>query len=204
MEVKKVFVLGDSISIHYSPFLEKMISGKFKYQQKGQVDAALKDLDNPNGANAGDSNMVLEYLRDEEKKGVCYDILLVNCGLHDIRRDRNANQIQTEKERYEENLKQICEVALKMSQRVFWITTTPVIDKIYNHRSEGFLRYGNDVELYNNLAEKIMDNWQIPIIDLFSFTSTLGNNIYYDHVHFTKEVRALQAAFISGYLFSIG
>ncbi|AFM41515.1 GDSL-like Lipase/Acylhydrolase [Desulfosporosinus acidiphilus SJ4] len=204
MEKKRVFVLGDSISIHYSPFLEKMISSKFKYQQKDQVIDALKDLDKPNGANAGDSNMVLEYLRDEEKKGVYYDILLVNCGLHDIRVDRNANQIQTEKERYEENLKQICEVTLKMSQRMFWITTTPVIDIIHNRRSEGFLRYGKDVELYNHLAEKIMDNLQIPIIDLFLFTSSLGNNIYYDHVHFTEEVRALQAAFISGYLFSIG
>ncbi|WP_407311886.1 SGNH/GDSL hydrolase family protein [Desulfosporosinus sp. SB140] len=157
MEQKTVFVLGDSISIHYSPFLKNMISSKFKYQQKGLVGEALKDLDQPNGANAGDSNMVLEYLRDENKKGISYDILLINCGLHDIRVDRSTNRIQTEKKRYEDNLNQICEAASEMSQRVFWISTTPVVDRIH-----------------------------------------------YDHVHFTEEVRALQAAFISGCLLSIG
>ncbi|MDQ7094031.1 SGNH/GDSL hydrolase family protein [Desulfosporosinus sp. PR] len=204
MEKKTVVALGDSISIHYSPFLKDMISSRFEYRQKRQVGDAFKDLDQPKGANAGDSNLVLEYLRDEDKKGESYDILLINCGLHDIRVERRTHQIQTGKKQYLDNLNRICEVALKMSQRVFWISTTPVVDRIHNHRAEGFLRYGKDVVSYNNLAEIVMDNYQISIFDLFSFTKSLGTDIYYDHVHFTEEVRALQAAFISGCLFSMG
>jgi len=85
MERKTVFVLGDSISIHYGHFLKTMINRKYNYQQKGKNVDALRNLDKPIGANAGDSNMVLEYLRDEYRKATTYNILLMGCGLHDIR-----------------------------------------------------------------------------------------------------------------------
>jgi len=203
MEKKTVFVLGDSISIHYGPFLKKMINCKYNYQQKGKNVDALRELDKPVGANAGDSNMCLEYLRNEYKKDANYNILLMNCGLHDIRVDRITKKIQTEEWQYRENLNRISEIALKMSDRVIWITTTPVVDSIHNRRSGGFLRYSKDVIIYNSIAEKVMDDYQIPCIDMYSLTNSLGNDIYCDHVHFKEEVRALQAAFISEYLLGI-
>jgi hypothetical protein len=38
------------------------------------------------------------------------------------------------------------------------------------------------------------------IIDLYTFTLHYGNSHYIDHVHFDPATRALQAAFIAGYL----
>jgi hypothetical protein len=145
--------------------------------------------------------MVLEYLRDEYNKGTTYNILLLNCGLHDIRIDRVTKQIQVKECEYEENLNIISDLALKMSKRVMWITTTPVLDVIHNHRNEGFLRYNKDVILYNSIAENIMGEYQISCVDLYTFTNSLGDDIYSDHVHFKESVRALQGAFIAGHLF---
>lgn len=199
MERKTVFVIGDSVSIHYGPFLKEMIKSRYNFGRTSEI--VDGDLDKPVGANAGDSKMVLEYLRDEYNKGTTYNILLLNCGLHDIRIDRVTKQIQVKEWEYEENLNIISDLALKMSKRVMWITTTPVLDVIHNHRNEGFLRYNKDVILYNSIAENIMGEYQISCVDLYTFTNSLGDDIYSDHVHFKESVRALQGAFIAGHLF---
>ncbi|HEY5523994.1 MAG TPA: SGNH/GDSL hydrolase family protein, partial [Clostridium sp.] len=65
MKIKTVFVIGDSISLHYGPYLEKMIKDKYNYRRKIKIEDALIDLDKPVGANSGDSGMVLEYIRNE-------------------------------------------------------------------------------------------------------------------------------------------
>ena len=95
MDRKTVFLIGDSVSMHYGPFLQEMIKSKYNYGRTSEI--VDGDLDKPGDANAGDSNMVLEYLRDEYNKGTKYNILLLNCGLHDIRIDRVTKQIQVEK-----------------------------------------------------------------------------------------------------------
>lgn len=189
MSNKSVFVIGDSISMHYGPYLEKMISGKYSYDR---IDT-----------NAGDSNNVLEYLLNEYNKGTIFDILLLNCGTHDIRVHRDTQKNQVDEYKYTENLNKICSTALKMSQKVIWIATAPVIDEIHNSRDEGCLRYNKDILHYNSIAKKIMEQNQIPYIDFYEFTKSLGENIYYDHVHFKDEVRELQGAFLCGYLFSL-
>ena len=85
MARRDVFIIGDSISIHYGPYLKKYISNNYNYDRKRGLEVALKDLDNPVGANAGDSRMVLQYLKEEQEKETKYDVLLINCGDHDIR-----------------------------------------------------------------------------------------------------------------------
>ncbi len=80
-----LFVLGDSISIQYGPFLAKNLHNVARYDCKSGLPMALKDLDDPQGANGGDSGMVLAYLRERmESGGFSPDVLLLNCGLHDI------------------------------------------------------------------------------------------------------------------------
>lgn len=193
--MKDIFVIGDSISIHYGPYLKELSKGKFNYDRK-RGEEALIDLDKPVGANAGDSKMVLEYLKEEKENGTSYDILLINCGLHDIRRDRISNKIQTEIDNYKSNLKNIITISKEMANKVIWITSTPVIDEIHNRRKEGFFRYNEDLEVYNDVAKKIMIENDIKIIDLNNYTKALGTEIYCDHVHFKNEIRMIQAKFI--------
>jgi hypothetical protein len=200
---RTVFVIGDSISIHYGLYLEKMIGGKYHYNRKGNINNNSRDSNKTMDANNGDSRMVLEYLSDESCNGTSYDILLLNCGLHDIRVSRDTNMIQVNEIEYRENLNKIFDIASKLSNKVIWVKSTPVVDSIHNSRKAGFLRFNKDIILYNNIAEKITDKYKIPTIDLYTFTEGLGENIYCDHVHFKEEIRALQGAFIADYLLNI-
>lgn len=200
MGKRSIFVIGDSVSIHYGPYLKKMVEDEFNYDRKRGIEQALEDLDRPVGANAGDSKMVLEYLTEEYHKNTKYDILLINCGLHDIRIDRFINRIQVELEEYKMNLARIIEISKSMANKTIWIGLTPVIDEIHNAREEGFLRYSDDVKTYDTASKEIMREHRIPCIDMFNFTKALGTDIYSDHVHFKDEIRKLQAAFIAGYI----
>ena len=200
MEKQKIFVLGDSVSIHYGPYLKKMIKDKFQYDRKRGIEQALTDLDAPIGANAGDSEMVMEYLSAEYIKNTKYDILLINCGLHDARVDRSLNKIQVELDDYKMNLTKIIEMSKTMANKTIWIGLTPVIDKIHNSRKEGVLRYSKDIQAYDLAAKEIMEQNNIPCIDMYNFTKNLGTDIYLDHVHFKEEIRELQATLIADYL----
>jgi len=201
--MRSFFVIGDSISIHYGPYLREMIKGKFNYDRKRGLEHTLVDLDKPVGANAGDSRMVLAYLQEEKDLGRTYDILAIGCGMHDLRRDRESNSVQIEIDEYRRNLKSIVEISKKMANEIIWISLTPIIDEIHNARKVGVLRYSSEVEKYNQVSKEVMEDNNVKIIDLYNFTKSLGNDIYYDHVHFKHEVRRLQGSFIAGYLNSI-
>ena len=157
MKKRKIFVIGDSVSIHYGPYLKKMIKHKFEYDRKRGIEEALTDLDRPIGANAGDSGMVMEYLAKEYKKNTRYEILLINCGLHDARVDRALNKIQVELEDYKMNLTKIIEISKAMANKIIWVGLTPVIDEIHNSRKEGVLRYSEDVQAYDIAAKEVME-----------------------------------------------
>lgn len=200
MDKQNIFVIGDSVSIHYGPYLKKMIKHKFEYDRKRGLEQALTDLDRPIGANAGDSEMVIEYLEEEYKKNIKYDILLINCGLHDTRVDRTLYKIQVELEKYKTNLIKIIKISKSMAYKIIWVGLTPVIDDIHNSRKAGFLRYSKDVHTYDIAAKEIMAQFNIPCIDMYNFTRNLGTDIYSDHVHFKEEIRELQAKLIADYL----
>lgn len=196
---KKIFVLGDSISIGYGPYIKCLIPEDWEYDRK-RGDEALEDLDRAVGANGGNSYRVLAYLNEESKKQVGYDTLLINCCMHDIRVDRKTGKCEVTKEDYKKNLIAIVNKAKEMAHEVIWVETTPLRDKVHNNREIGFMRYEKDLSEYNQIAEDVMLAHKIKIIPLYGFTERLGENIYCDHVHFVDEVRKLQAAFIVGYL----
>ena len=72
--MKTLFVLGDSISIHYGPGLAAFVAGKYTLERKGQRHGLDSDsgLD---GMNGGTSRQVLHYLRERYPKA---DLLLLN------------------------------------------------------------------------------------------------------------------------------
>ncbi len=198
---KSVFVLGDSISIQYGPYLKKMIEGNFEYDRKRGEELALADLDRPVGANGGNSRMVLEFLL-EQRNAVKPNILILNCGLHDIKIPKGADNREVDLNEYGNNLKNIVTAAKKFAKEVIWVSTTPVNHHMH-HEKKGFDRYNEDVEAYNCVAESVMKENNIKIIDLYTFTLSLENEPHYDGVHFKPENARLQAAFIAGFLFSL-
>lgn len=198
--MRKLFVLGDSISIHYGPYLKQMTEGWFVYDRKRGEEQALADLDQPVGANGGDSERVRGYLASERNKGVRYDLLLLNCGLHDIKTDPQTAERQVPAQKYRSNLEAIVETARQMAEAVVWVRTTDAVEAVHNTKSSSFHRFHKDVVAYNAIADEVMSQYGIPLLDLYMFTQGFGESAYCDHVHFTEEIRRLQAAFIAGYL----
>ncbi len=201
----KLFLIGDSISIQYGPFLEKFLDSFIAFERKQDDGEAEKNLDVPTGANGGDSGMVLAYLKSRVKKGDFHpDYLLLNCGLHDIKRNVETAAIQVEKEQYQKNLRAIFELMDKEGIQIIWMRTTQVVDSIHNKR-EGmsFHRYAADLEEYNKIADELCESKKVAVIDLYTFTKQLGNQAFIDHVHYNEKTRELQASYITGALKSI-
>lgn len=195
-----VFLIGDSISIQYGPYLEKYLEGTIDLSRKQDDGQAAKNLDVPVGANGGDSRMVLEYLKKKLKEpGFAPDYLLLNCGLHDIKHNTPDEKIQVAEEEYRKNLQEIIQLVGEKKIRIIWMRTTPVVDSIHN-KSKGIKRYATDVATYNQIADNIFSRKKIPMIDLFTFTQKLGNEQFIDHVHYNESTRSLQAAYIAGFL----
>ena len=175
------------------------------------------NLDQPMGANGGDSSMVLQYLRhkilhhDDDNQdnggGILLkdvDYLFLNCGLHDIKVvDLTTSQNQIPIEQYQQNLKEIIKLVQSSlpQTKLIWIRTTPLDEQNHNDTikyKKKFHRYEKDLTSYNKAADDIMTTNNIPMIDLFQFTSNLqkhGDTLYCDHIHFETHIREKQGAF---------
>jgi lysophospholipase L1-like esterase len=206
--MKSLFVIGDSISCYYGKPLETMLAGRFVYNRKGGTHSLADRDDGANGVNGGDSSMVISYLKGIEKvwQEKAPDYLLLNCGLHDLRKDLSTGSYQVAADAYEANLTTILNLVQKLGITVIWVRTTPVIDLFPDRIPEGAatVRFNNDVIRYNAIADRVMDGQGIAAIDLYTFTVNLGPGIYSDgSVHFNVETAAKQAAFIAGKLLAL-
>lgn len=197
---KKLFLLGDSISLQYKPYLQQLLNGKFKIELKSSDSSAFRNLDIPVGANGGDSRMVFNFLKQKTKEtGFKPDVVLLNCGLHDVKRDHLTQKIAVEEKEYRNNLEGIYKLISDKKIPLIWIRTTGIIDSIHR-KNKGFDRYLKDIEKYNSIADEVFSGHQVPEIDLFGFTALQGSKRFIDHAHYIPEVKALQAAYIAGFL----
>lgn len=201
--MKKLFILGDSISIHYRPVLAEMTKGKWSFEiNEREKNLAEIDLNNPDGLNGGDSARVLGKIESYQRQGILdYDAMLLNCGLHDIKRDKETGSYQVALEDYKANLEKITASLATQKGKLFWVRTTPVEDERHNSKC-GINRFAADVDAYNQAADAIMQRAGVPMIDLFAFTLNLSGEKYIDHVHYNDSVRAAQAAFIAGHIWN--
>jgi len=202
MRLPIVFVLGDSISIHYGPYLEEYLRGLFSYSRKQGDQAAVKNLDIPVGANGGDSFQVLQYLSSNSQHHEVpnADFLVLNCGLHDIKTNPTTLERQVTEKDYESSLQKIVAISQKLFRHIVWIRSTPVSDKKHNSIRKDFQRFNKDVIMYNEIDDRVMRRNHIVCIDLYRFTINLGPDVYCDHVHFTDDIRQKQARFIADHL----
>ncbi len=242
-----VFVIGDSISLHYGPYLERFLAGSLAYRRKAAEavvegaatsnhvsadgpargraaqSASLDYPHGPFGENAGDSGMVFAYLRSRPQALATADVVLLNCGLHDLKVDKQSGRHQVPLGTYRHNLAEIVELLSDSPARLVWCTTTPVHDPTHAEAgaSLAFGRVQADVVRYNAAATDLMLAAGVPVVDLHALTLALGDvggseveagglgstrgtadlaDLYVDHVHFAPWVRAAQGAFLAGWL----
>ena len=194
-----IFGIGDSISLHYHRHLAAFLPRHVRYErQSGHYD----NLDNPEGANSGDSSMVLDYLKNRLTDEIFRpNYLLCNCGLHDIKQYSNRSTLHVYPAKYRSNLELLVVLLKQFDIKLIWVTTTPVHDATHKRHTQEFTRNNQQVILYNAIANDVVHPFASAIVDLYHFTISLTDDLetlYIDHVHFTNEVRQLQAAYIAG------
>ena len=162
-----VLVIGDSISIGYTPRVTAKLAGK----------AVVKH----NDGNAAHTNTGVEklegWLGTEEWK-----VITFNFGLHDLKIMENGKH-QVGLAEYEKNLGTIAARLKKTGARVLFVTTTPVPEgKISPLRKPG------DEVLFNKAARRVMKKHKIRVVDLYAFAKPRLAEIQTPaNVHFTKE-----------------
>lgn len=217
-----LFMLADSISIHYGPYLERFLTGQYACDRKGRELLELPSFasEAESGAgilarldaldpgipelNGGDSRAVLAYLRQRPPK--C-DVLLLNCGLHDLKVDPASRARQVPLDEYGRNLNEILVLARRCAPQVVWVRTTPVDDAVHNRLKTDFQRFNADVLSYNAVADACIRSAGVTSVDLYGFTCCLAAGepgglaaLIADHIHFTHSTRRLQAAYLAGRL----
>lgn len=208
---RRLYVLGDSVSIQYGPYLEQALGTAWRYARKSGEATAMQNLDIPVGANGGDSGMCARFLTAlaEGSEATDHDaaafnqadVLLMNCGLHDIKTDRTGKPRQVALDDYSHNLELMLAAARSPSRRIVWVRTTPVHEPHHN-RGEGPWRFNADVDRYNDRADHVMSAHGVPIIDLHGYTLSLGpiEDITPDGRHFTPQTQRLQGGYLAGWL----
>lgn len=204
--MKKILLVGDSIRLDYGPYLMQYLGQGFSATGKEGMEEAYKNLDIPAGSNGGDSSMVLEYIISlGQNNFLDFDGFVFNCGLHDVKRKKTDHSFQVGETAYRDNLRTIVHFMKKHQIPTRFINTTPSEFSRYPEEFE-FIRYHEDVKHYNVIAEDLMREEQIPVIDLYGFTCSLGlqgDDLYRDHTHFQQKVIQLQAAYLAGVLSAI-
>lgn len=161
----RVLLIGDSISIGYTPAVRAALAGKANVHRPA--------------TNCGPTTLGLAEL-DKWLGSGKWDVIHFNWGLHDLRIDNGVSH-QVPLEQYEKNLTELVRRLQEIGAKLIWCTTTPVPDGTKNRRR------GDEVK-YNAVAKKIMDAHGIAINDLYSFALPQLAKIQLPaNVHFTDE-----------------
>jgi lysophospholipase L1-like esterase len=198
---RSIFVLGDSISIQYGPFLQQALAGFADVSRKSGLEEALQDLNRAQGANGGDSRDCLKYLQEMLRAGALHpDLFLLNCGLHDIKCQTSGRHTQVRQDEYKANLGAILMMLRDAGIPLAWMRTTPVDESKHNLPTSEIWRWSADVDRYNAIADEVMRKAHIPIIDLHGYTTGQGQQPTSDGRHFPEALQRLQAAFLAGWV----
>lgn len=185
VEIKSALVIGDSISLGYTPYLQ--LDG-FTFEH-----AKAPDGDDENSLNtAYGLNRLSDWLAQKPH----WDLITFNFGIHDMKIvDGHVNETL---ENYRANLRRIATELKAVSANVFFIKTVVLPVNGVAYGGEEAASY------YAQVAEDIMNEFGIPMIDLHSksaqiiderIDAELENN-----VHFTETGSAHLAEFINAEL----
>lgn len=176
--MRDVILIGDSIRMGYLAFAQKELEGEARVWGPKE--------------NGGTSANVLAHL-DEWVLSRRADVVHLNCGLHDLRKEFRAKESAVPLARYRANLEEIFRKVLDGTEaRLLWATTTPVNEERH-HENKGFDRFEADVEAYNRAASEIADRLGVRANDLFRVVMDAGRDelLLPDGVHFTVGGYAL-------------
>lgn len=172
-----VLVIGDSISIGYTPVVATLLAGK-------------ADVKHHEGNAAHTNNGVAKL--DEWLGETKWKVITFNFGLHDLKIMENGDH-QVDVNRYRKNLEVIATRLERTGARLLYVTTTPVPEGTSNP-----MRKSGDELAYNEAALAVMKRHKIPVVDLYAFAKPKLAEIQGKaNVHFNKSGSALLAEVVA-------
>lgn len=194
---KSIFQIGDGIAIHYFPYLKAYLGDRAEYSIKGEgIEADLADL----RINGGDCTNIFDYMNEIAAKDFRTDYLMLTYGLFDSRLEPDSGKLRVDIDTFRKTSSEIIALAKKMCSRIIWINATPIEDENHNSISTKFHRHNSDIIRFNEISDGMFRDAGAYVIDLYSFTKSLDEDLYCDHAHFNVPVRKLHAAFVAGHL----
>jgi hypothetical protein len=183
---KRLLILGDSISIGYTPYVQKMLADEMVVLRPMRDDKP----ENCSGTTAGIAN-IDRWLQIDGGK---WDVIHFNWGLHDLKHvkpgdpkgaasDSPTDPPQATVEVYERNLREIVGKLKATGAKLIFATTTPVPEG-----KMGVYRTDTDAVKYNEAALKVMKENNIALNDLYTFVKPQMKEIQKQpaNVHFTE------------------
>jgi hypothetical protein len=181
-DLPRIFIIGDSISLGYTPFVVKSLKGKALVSRPNQ---------NCNGTKLGVEKLD-DWLGNEK-----YDLIHFNFGLHDMKHVdpvtgvgsiNPSNPRQSDLPIYKRNLEAIVKKLKATGAMIIFATSTPVVGEL----AKDVLREPEELTKYNRAATKIMHRNHIRVNDLFSFAKSLVKEYQIPNdVHFTEAGYAI-------------
>lgn len=179
----QVLIIGDSISMGYTPVLQGMLYGKVDITRPPNSGGGWINCE---GTKRG-VEMIDEWLALGD-----FDVIHFNFGLHDLKHvqpdsGRNSNDPshpqQSNLKQYDANLRLIVAKLKATGAKLIFATTTP-----YPDNPGGPLRRANQPLKYNKVALKIMKENGIDVNDLHGFTlPRMDELLLPNNVHFRPE-----------------
>lgn len=188
-KTKNVLVIGDSISIGYTPFIEKALAPDvIIYHNPGNGGSTVRGIDS-----------VEKWLDNKQ-----WDVIAFNFGLHDLvykdlenKYDVLNGKVSVPLEDYKKNLETIVAKLKETTATLIFVNTTMVPENSVGRKVE-------DPAKYNAVALEVMKTNGIEVVDLYSASLTIHpQNSQPGNVHYTPEgyeqlavhvVKAIQAA----------
>jgi lysophospholipase L1-like esterase len=173
-KLRKVVLIGDSIRIGYQEYVEEFLKG-------------LAVVRFPKGSSFTSTDVLIHV--DDWIIAHKPDVVHINCGLHDVRREKSTGKIKTPLGRYKADISKILQrIVHGTSAKLIWATSTPVNEEWHNEIKD-FDRFLDDIRVYNAVSIEICRELGVEVNDLYGRISKAGADALLapDGVHFVEE-----------------
>jgi len=178
-KVSNVLIIGDSISIGYTPFVQMALAPGINVEHNpGNGGSTVRGVES-----------IEKWLGDRQ-----WDVILFNFGLHDLVHKDSLNKydvngkVAVTLDEYRKNLEVIVAKMRETTATLVFMTTTEVPENSAGRKVE-------DPAKYNAVALDVMKKNGIKVVDLYTLSLTVHPaNSKPGNVHYTDEGYKLLAA----------
>lgn len=170
--VKNVLIIGDSISIGYTPVIQKALAPGINVEHSpGNGGSTVRGVEN-----------IEKWIGDRQ-----WDVILFNFGLHDLVHKDSLNKydvngkVAVTLEEYRKNLNLIVTRLKETTATLIFVNTTEVPENSAGRKVE-------DPAKYNVVASEVMKANGIEVVDLYTASQLIHpQNSKPGNVHYTEK-----------------